>query len=142
MSRDLARPVAVALIRRGDEILVFDVPDDVSSVVGWRPPGGTIEFGERGVDAVVREIQEELGVDVVDPIYLGTTENIFEYLGRKGHELVRVYAVRFADEALYRRDRFDCTEANGVAFTCRWKAIADFRGGAALYPDGLLELLR
>ena len=43
MSRQLARPVAVALINRGDEILVFEVPDAVKHVVGWRLPGGTIE---------------------------------------------------------------------------------------------------
>lgn len=141
MSRALARPVAVALIRRGNDILVFDVPDDVRHVVGWRPPGGTIEFGERGSDAVVREIREELGVEVVDPAYLGTVENIFTYLGENGHELVRVYAVRFADPRLYRQDRFDCIEANGAPFSCAWKSIADFREGAALYPDGLLGLI-
>ena len=137
----LARPVAVALIRRGDDILVFDVPDEVKHAVGWRPPGGTIEFGERGTDAVVREIHEELGVEVVDPVYLGTVENIFTYLGENGHELVRVYAVRFDDARLYQQERFECIEANGVAFTCAWKAIADFRAGAPLYPDGLLGLI-
>lgn len=141
MSRELARPVAVALIRRDDEILVFSVPDDVKHVVGWRPPGGTIEFGEQGSDAVVREIHEELGVDVVEPLYLGTIENIFTYLGAVGHELVRVYAVRFADERLYERVSFECVEANGVRFACVWKPIAGFRSGVPLYPDGLLELI-
>ena len=141
MSRGLARPVAVALISRGDDVLVFDVPDAVKGVVGWRLPGGTIEFGERGGDTVIREIREELGVEVVEPAYLGTVENIFTYLGAAGHELVRVYAARFADQRLYERDRFDCVEANGTRFTCIWKPIADFRGGVPLYPDGLLELI-
>jgi len=141
VSRQLARPVAIALIERHDEILAFEVPDDVKDVVGWRLPGGTIEFGERGSDTVVREIREELGVDVVDPVYLGTAENIFTYLGVVGHELVRVYKVRFADPRLYERDHFDCVEANGVPFTCIWKPIAEFRGGVPLYPDGLLELI-
>lgn len=142
MSRELARPVAVALIRRGDEMLVFEVPDPVKRVTGWRLPGGTIEFGEHGHQAVAREIREELGADVVDAEYLGTVENIFTYLGAAGHELVRVYSARFADPRLYDRDRFDCVEANGVRFTCIWKPIAAFRAGTPLYPDGLLELLR
>ena len=133
--------MAVALIRRGNDILVFPVPDDVRHVSGWRPAGGTIEFGERGSDAVVREIREELGVEVVDTTYLGTVENIFTYLGETGHELVRVYSVRFADARLYEKDRFECVEANGVQFTCTWKPIADFRAGEALYPDGLLEMI-
>ena len=141
MSHGLARPVAVALIRRGDDVLVFDVPDAVKGVVGWRLPGGTIEFGERGSETVVREIREELGVELVEPAYLGTVENIFTYLGAEGHELVRVYAARFADEWLYERDRFDCIEANGARFTCVWKPVADFRAGVPLYPDGLLELI-
>ena len=133
--------MAVALLRRANDVLVFDVPDSVKGVVGWRPPGGTIEFGERGSETVVREIREELGVDVVDPAYLGTLENIFTYLGAAAHELIRVYAVRFADQRQYERDRFDCIEANGARFTCIWKPIADFRAGTRLYPDGLLELI-
>lgn len=141
MSRELARPVAVALIRRGDDVLVFEVPDAVKRVVGWRLPGGTIEFGERGSDTVVREIREELGVEIVDADYLGTVENIFTYLGAEGHELVRVYAARFAEQRLYERDHFDCIEANGARFTCVWKLIADFRAGVQLYPEGLLELI-
>ena len=142
MTRAFARPVAVALIRRNDEILVFEVPDPVERLTGWRLPGGTIEFGERGRETVVREIREELDVEVVDVGYLGTVENIFTYLGVAGHELVRVYAARFADEQLYERARFDCVEANGVEFTCIWKPVADFRAGTPLYPDGLLALIR
>jgi ADP-ribose pyrophosphatase YjhB (NUDIX family) len=133
--------VAIALIRRGDEVLVFEVPDAVKGVVGWRPPGGTIEFGERGSDTVVREIREELGVEISGAAYLGTVENMFTYLGAQGHELVRVYAAHFADQRLYERDHFDCIEAHGARFICVWKPIADFRAGVPLYPEGLLEML-
>lgn len=84
MTRELARPVAVALLRRGDAALVFDVPDAVKGVVGWRLPGGTIEFGERGRETIVREIREELGVEIHDTGYLGTVENIFTYQGAPG----------------------------------------------------------
>lgn len=141
MSREFARPVAIAVIRRSDEVLVFEVPDKVKGVVGWRPPGGTIEFGERGSDTVVREIREELGVDVVEPVYMGTVENIFTYLGAAAHELIRVYTARFADPRDYERERFECVEANGVPFACVWRPVADFRAGALLYPEGLLEML-
>jgi ADP-ribose pyrophosphatase YjhB (NUDIX family) len=141
MSRDHARPIAVALIRRADDVLVSVVPDNVKHVEGWRPPGGTIEFGERGSAAVIREIREELGVEVVDPVYLGTVENIFTYLGAVGHELVRVYAVRFVDPQLYDRERFECIESDGGKFSCIWKPIADFRAGTPLYPEGLLDMI-
>jgi ADP-ribose pyrophosphatase YjhB (NUDIX family) len=141
VSRDLDRAIAIAVIRRREEILVSEVPDPNKGVTGWRPPGGGIEFGERGAETVVREIDEELGVRVEGPRYLGTIENIFKYLGVEGHQLVRVYAVRFADVRLYERESFDCVEANGVQFTCVWKPIADFRSGVPLYPDGLIEMM-
>ena len=138
--RRLARPLAIAIIRDGDRILVFRVPDPVKNVTGYRPPGGTIEFGETGAAAVIRELNEELAAQIVEPRYLGTLENIFEWLGRPGHELVRVYEARFADPSLYRRDSFECVEADGQAFTCVWKPLADFER-EPLYPSGLRELL-
>lgn len=142
MSRGLDRAIAIAVIRRGDAILVSEVPDPMKNVTGWRPPGGGIEFCERGADTVVREIEEELGARVEDPRYLGTVENIFTYLGVPGHQLVRVYEVRFADPELYQRDHFDCVEANGIPFTCVWKPLAEFDEHAPLYPGGLLALIR
>jgi len=142
MSRGLDRAIAIAVLRRGDEILVSEVPDAVKGVTGWRPPGGGIEFGERGAETVVREIEEELSVRVEALRYLGTVENIFVYLGVEGHQLVRVYEARFSDPELYQRDQFDCVEANGVRFTCIWKRVAEFSERAPLYPDGLLELVK
>jgi 8-oxo-dGTP pyrophosphatase MutT (NUDIX family) len=138
--RELARPVALAVLRRRDEILVFAVPDHIKSVTGFRLPGGTIEFGETGAETVVREIKEELGVDIAEPRYVGTLENIFTYLGKPGHELVRIYEVRFADPGLYERATFECIEANGAAFTCVWKTLTAFRP-EELYPAGLLALI-
>ncbi len=138
--RQLARPIALAIIRERDRILVFRVPDDVKGITGFRPPGGTIEFGESGAATVIREIKEELDVVVVDARYLGTLENIFTYLGEPGHELARIYEVRFADPAMYERDTFVCVEANGTPFTCVWKSVADFARDE-LYPSGLFELL-
>jgi len=134
------RAIALAIIRRGDELLVFEVPDPVKNVTGFRPPGGSIEFGETGAATVVREIREELGLEIVDPRYLGTLENIFEWLGRPGHEVVRVYEARFADPSMHRRDSFSCVEADGQPFTCVWKPLADFER-EPLYPSGLRELL-
>ena len=135
------RAVALAIIWRRDQLLIFDVPDPIKNVTGFRPPGGTIEFGETGAETVIREITEELDLDVIEPRYLGTIENIFEWRGRPGHELVRLYTVRFRDESVYARDEFACVEATAEAFVCRWKAISDF-DREPLYPNGLLDLLR
>ena len=42
----------------------------------WSKPGGGVEFGEKVEDAVIREIKEELGVDVEIVKFLGFTEGI------------------------------------------------------------------
>lgn len=101
----LARPIALAILRERDRILVFSVPDDGKGITGFRPPGGTIEFGETGAVTVVREIKEELAVDVVDPRYLGTLENIYTYLGEPGHELARI--ADFGHDELYPTGLFE-----------------------------------
>ena len=140
MSRQLARPIAIALLRNDDRILVSAVPDEVRGMTGWRPPGGTIEFGERGEDALCREIREELGAELSEIRYLDTLENIFTYLGDVGHELVRVYEARFADPGLYVRGSIEGIEDDSP-FRCIWKPLSDFVAGEPLYPDGLLALL-
>jgi 8-oxo-dGTP pyrophosphatase MutT (NUDIX family) len=140
VDRVFARPVALALIRRRDEILVGPVTELDGTLIGRRPPGGTIEFGESGRDAVLREIREELGVDVTDIRYVGTIENIYTFRGKPEHELVRIYEARFSDPSLYSRDVFDCVEADGQRFTCVWRRVPD--PGEPLFPEGLLDLIR
>jgi ADP-ribose pyrophosphatase YjhB (NUDIX family) len=54
----------------------------------YRPPGGMIKFGQRSKDCIVREIREELQAEVKDLRHVGTIENIFEYEGELGHEIV------------------------------------------------------
>jgi hypothetical protein len=42
VTHELARPVAVALIRRGNEVLLFEVPDPIKGVTGWRSPNSAL----------------------------------------------------------------------------------------------------
>lgn len=139
MGRAFARPVALALLRRRDEILVHPVTELDGTIIGRRPPGGTIEFGESGRDALVREIREELGAEVTELRYVGTLENIYTFRGKPEHELVRVYEARFSDPTFYSRDVIDCVEADGQPFTCVWRRLSEL--GEPLYPSGLLELI-
>lgn len=56
--------------------IIFDANDRVLVVLhdngSWAPPGGVIEPDERPSDAVVREVREELGIDVKVRGLLGT----------------------------------------------------------------------
>ncbi len=135
------RPLAICVFRDGDRILAAEGYDTVKRQTFYRPLGGKIEFGERGVETVARELMEEIGETVIDVRYIGTLENIFTYQGRPGHEIVLVYDGKFSDESVYRRDEIEGVEGQ-ASFKSYWKSLAYFRdGNAPLYPDGLLELL-
>lgn len=134
------RPIALGVIRRNDGILVFEGYDPTKRESFFRPLGGGIDFGERGAEALRRELAEELGVQIDEPHYLGTLENLFVYDGRPGHEICLIYEATFRDRSLYEREEFEGREG-ASSFQAKWKGISDFRNGERLYPVGLIELL-
>jgi 8-oxo-dGTP pyrophosphatase MutT (NUDIX family) len=141
MPQAWARPVALGVIRVGDEILVFRGHDRVKDETYYRPLGGTIEFGEHSEAAVRRELREELGVTVVAAHLLGVIENRFVVNGQPGHELDFVYLVSVDELARLRSGPIAATEADGSPLACLWMPLAAFRSGERLYPPGLLEWL-
>lgn len=141
MSRDLIKPKAMAVFRRGNQILVNEVRESDGRLVGFRIPGGHVEFAEYAQDTIIREIREELGAEIADVQKIGVLENVFTYMEQTGHEIIFVYAARFADEALYAEDSLTAHEDNGTAFTLVWYDPKNLPEGAALYPDGLLDLI-
>jgi 8-oxo-dGTP pyrophosphatase MutT (NUDIX family) len=138
------RPLALCVFRRGDKILVARGYDAAIDQTFYRPIGGGINFGERGANAVLREVKEELDADVVDIVYLGAFENIFSYEGKAGHEIIMVYDGRLTDPALNEDDALLEGEDDGeTLYQASWKTFAFFRAENAppLYPAGLLDLL-
>jgi 8-oxo-dGTP pyrophosphatase MutT (NUDIX family) len=142
---DRIRPLALALIRRGGEILVAEGRDSVKNETFFRLLGGTIEFGERGADAVRRELFEELGAESDVERLVAALENIFTFDGEPGHELVFVYECSFRDDRLYLLDEWEAHEETRhglLTHRLSWKSLDSFRsGGEILYPEGLLTVL-
>ena len=133
--------MALGVIRDGDEIFVFEGRDDAKEETFYRPLGGTIEFGERAIEAVRRELAEEIDATVSGARLLGVLENTFMYQGQPGHEIDFVFEVTVSDLRRLRDGTVTAYEADGSTIKCVWKPLAEFRDHARLYPDGLLELL-
>lgn len=56
--------VCVALLDSDDKVLISQRPKDKIMPGFWEFPGGKVEFSEYPEDALIRELYEELGIDV------------------------------------------------------------------------------
>lgn len=136
------RSLALCVFHHQGKILVNVFDDPVTQQTLCRALGGGIEFGERGRDAIAREIEEELGQSISDVRLLGTLESLFHYADTPGHEIVQVFDARFDDASLYQQPWVEGRESDGSPFRARWCDSADFARIGPLVPQGLQALLR
>ncbi len=84
--------VAAAMVDRDGRVLVQQRPPGTAMAGLWEFPGGKIEAGETPEAALIRELQEELGIEV-DHACLAPACFASEPLGDR-HLLLLVYALR------------------------------------------------
>jgi ADP-ribose pyrophosphatase YjhB (NUDIX family) len=141
MTEPRIRPKIVCVFSRGDEILVGAHHDQVKDETFYGPPGGGIDFQEYSIDALRREMREELDAELADVELLGVLENVFTHQGRPKHEIAFIYRARFADPWFYAQDEIMGDEG-GEPYPVKWMPLAHFApGGPPLYPTGLYDLL-
>lgn len=87
---------------------------------------GGIEFGEKSVDAFIREIHEEIEAETSNIEFVGTIESIFTFHGEVGHEIVQVYDASFVDASFYMKDVFEGKEDDGQIFKIKRLPVHKF----------------
>lgn len=103
-------------------------------------PGGRVEMFETTEETLVREMQEELGIDVKIDRLLWTCENFFVYEERKYHEICFYYLMENLGESLLERgNRFAMFE-DDREYEFKW---VDLKGieNEALYPETIRDRL-
>ncbi|NLM42296.1 MAG: (deoxy)nucleoside triphosphate pyrophosphohydrolase [Firmicutes bacterium] len=113
-------PVIAAIIQRGDEVLLCQRRD--GALAGkWEFPGGKLENGETPEECLVREIEEELGIQIeVDHIYQAVHAQydhgdflVIAYLARQtgGEITLRVHSA-CAWVPVAQLEQYDLADAN------------------------------
>ena len=95
---DIILNIRVGIIFKYKDKVLIEIRKDRTgnSVI----PGGRIRIGERSIDALKREIMEEMDILLVDDkiIYKKTMENFFTFDGKKCHEIFFIYEYIVDDE--------------------------------------------
>ena len=100
----------------------------------YRVLGGSIDFGERAVDAVRREIREEVSSEIQDLELLEVVENMFEYAGEPGHDIVFLFKGTLANTELSKKDSIHVNETD-YEFDAIWVLFSFLlKGDVPLYP--------
>ena len=132
------RPIALGLAIKDGKILVSEGYDKIKDQTFYRCLGGGIEFLEKSDEALKREFMEEIGADIIVKDFLGLSENIFTFEGKKAHELILIYSIDL--KACDYKEEYKIIDEHN--HTAKWIDINKFKSGEAiLYPEEIIKYL-
>lgn len=133
------RPVTLGLIQKENKILVNEGYDKIKDQKFYRCLGGGIEFQEKSYEALKREFLEEIGKEITVKDFLGVSENIFTFEGKKAHELIFFYSAELKEEDYQEEYIMD---ENGKVNKAVWIDINDFKSNKSIiYPEEVLKYI-
>lgn len=125
---------AMCLFNHEGKTLASKGFDEKKGETFYRVIGGSVDFGEKTEEGVRREVREELGCEVENLKLVNVVENIFEYNGIPGHEVVFLYKGDLSNKALYEQEKIHIVEPYSE-FDAEWISIEDIVSGKSiLYP--------
>jgi 8-oxo-dGTP pyrophosphatase MutT (NUDIX family) len=136
------RAKSVCVFRYQGKVLLAESFDPAKNEKYLSPVGGGIDFGEKSVDAAIREVKEELGAEVDQLKLLGVVESLFVFNSQEGHEIVFIYEAKFKDSCFYQSHVLPGIESNGHTFEARWYDLSSIKTSKIpIYPKGIIEIL-
>jgi 8-oxo-dGTP diphosphatase len=102
VSVKLALVVAVALVDADSRVLIGQRPEGKQLAGLWEFPGGKVEPGERPEETLIRELREELGIEVKEPCLAPLTFASHAY--ETFHLLMPLYICRRWDGLVQSRE--------------------------------------
>ena len=95
-------------------------------------PGGHIEFGETGRQALVREMKEETGLAAEAGDLLGVVESQFEQHGKPHAEISLVYKMTIRERGTGNGGQVESCE-DWIGF--EWRSVSDLDAANLLPPE-------